>query len=588
MYYGDEIVENVREHSDIVDLIKTYVNLKRAGSNYVGLCPFHNEKTPSFSVSPTKQIFYCVGCHKGGDIYTFLQEYENMTFSESVQFLAGRAGITLPEGQDTPENRKQSSVKEQLFKINAIAGKFYYGSLHAERGKPGMEYLRSRGVSDEMMKKFALGFASQSGGLYLYMKQQGYNDDILSKSGLFVYDKSKEPYDKFWNRVMYPIVDRRNHVIGFGGRVMGDGKPKYMNSPETVVFDKSKNLYGINYIHGKLPDGIILCEGYMDVIALHQAGYTNAVAALGTAFTPGHASLIKRMTDHVYLCFDGDGAGVSAAMKAIPVLKEVGIRAKVIDLSPHKDPDEFFKALSVTEFEERIKKSRNSFFFETDIISREYDMDDPERKTQFMNVVADRIVEFEDEIERSNYIDAFSREYGVRSEDFRALVVKQSAKRVGMERKTKSFDSNGRGNMRSVPVNDAKSESQGILLSWLCDNPDKYSKLKNYVAVTDFVDEPYHSIATVVYDQLEQTGQVNAAAIISQYNNPDEQSLVAGIFHSGIVTEGEGEEHAIQDVIRVVLRHSIDHRSANAVNIDEVQKLFQDKKRLQQLVIDIS
>ncbi len=583
MYYGDDVVEDVRSRTNIVDLIGTYVSLKRAGGSYKGLCPFHNEKTPSFTVTPDKNMYYCFGCHKGGDVFTFLQEYENMTFSESVQYLAERAGIQLPTEDPDPNRRQKESLKETIFKINSLAAQYYFSYLRDPKGKEGMDYFVGRGLDEETMKKFALGFAPQNGSLYRFMKSKGYLDDVLKQSGLFVYDDKRGPFDKFWNRVMFPIVDRRNHVIGFGGRVMGDGKPKYMNSPETVVFDKGRNLFGINYIHGKLSDGLILCEGYMDVIALHQAGFTNAVAALGTAFTPMHAQLIKRMTDLVYVCFDSDQAGTSAAMKAIPMFKNEGIRTKVINMNPHKDPDEFIKALGSDEFRLRIKNALSSFFFEVGVIARDYDLDDPERKTKFMNEIAKKVCEFEDEAERSNYIDAFSREYHVRSEDFRTLVRKVSASRVGIDLDQRAKRNESR---HGIPQDDALSESQGILLTWLCEHPESFDKVKVYVAVDDFLDEPYHEVAKQVYEQLNSTGKVDAASILGHFSDVDMQSKVAGIFHKE-VDEDHAKDRAINEVVHVILKASLDNKSRNASGLEEVQKLLEEKKKLQQLHIDI-
>lgn len=584
MYYGEDIINEVRDRSDIVDVIGTYVSLKRAGRSYKGLCPFHNEKTPSFHVTPDRRMFYCFGCHMGGDVFTFLQEYENMTFSEAVQFLADRAGMTLPEKSDfTPADRKRDELKEQIIKANSLAGQFYYSYLRDKKGAEGMAYLRDRGVSDEMLHKFALGFAPMHGGLYRFLKSKGFTDDVLKATGLFVYDEKKGPYDKFWNRVMFPIVDRRNHVVGFGGRVMGDGKPKYLNSPETIVFDKSRNLFGINYLHGKLKDGVILCEGYMDVIALHQAGFTNAVAALGTAFTISHVTMLKRMTDEAYLCFDSDGAGTDAAIRAIPMLKEVGIRTKVIRMEPHKDPDEFIKALGRDAFEERIKSARSSFFFESDVIARNYNMDDPESKTGFLREIAGKVTEFEDEIERSNYIEAIAREYGVRTEDFRALVVKIAAKRGGVGTRTPET---GTRQVRSTFAEDSLYMSYGMLFTWLCEHPESFEKIRGYVSCDDIYDEPYHSVAVKLYDQLAATGRVDAAAILNDFSD-NEKSVVAGIFHKDDELDGGDGNKTINEVVRGILNASVSKRSASATSVEDVNRMLVEKQKLQKMIIEI-
>ena len=583
MYYGEEVINEVRDRNDIVDVIGTYVSLKRAGSTYKGLCPFHNEKTPSFSVTPDRRMFYCFGCHIGGDVFTFLQEYENMTFTEAVQFLADRAGMTLPEKSEfTPADRRKDELREQIIRANSLAGQFYFSYLRDKKGAEGMAYLKERGVSDEMLHKFALGYAPMHGGLYRFLKSKGFVDDVLKETGLFVYDEKKGPYDKFWNRVMFPIVDRRNHIVGFGGRVMGDGKPKYLNSPETIVFDKSRNLFGINFLHGKLSNGVILCEGYMDVIALHQAGFTNAVAALGTAFTISHVTLLKRMTDEAYLCFDSDGAGVDAAMRAIPMLKEVGIRTKVIRMEPHKDPDEFIKALGRDAFEERIKKAKSSFFFDAEVTERKYDMDDPESRTGFMREMAGKVVEFEDELERSNYIDAFSREYNIRSEDFRALVVKVAAKKGGVSpSRSREYRA-----VKQDQMEDAIYKSYGMLFTWLCEHPEDFEKIKSYVSYDDFYDEPYHEVAKHLYEQLDTTGRVDAAQILNSFSD-EEKSVVAGIFHKDEEIEGDDGKKTMSEVVKGIIKASVARRSSTATSLDEVAKLALERKKLETMVIEL-
>ena len=315
MYYSDDMIEEVRTRNDIVDVISGYVKLQRKGSSYFGLCPFHNEKSPSFSVSPSKQMYYCFGCGAGGNVFTFLMEYENFTFPEAVKALADRAGMELPEMEYSEEAKQQRDLKTAVLEVNKMAAKYYYCLLRAPQGAKAMEYLKKRELSDETMRRFGLGYASQySDELYRYLKQQGVSDALMKESGLMSVNERQGMYDKFWNRVMFPIMDVNGKVIGFGGRVMGDAKPKYLNSPETIVFDKSRNLYGLHIARTARKKYLIVCEGYMDVISLHQAGFTNAVASLGTALTSQHASILKRYTDEVILTYDSDEAGVKAAL----------------------------------------------------------------------------------------------------------------------------------------------------------------------------------------------------------------------------------------------------------------------------------
>ena len=422
MFYPEEIVEEVRTKNDIVDVISGYVKLQKKGSNYFGLCPFHNEKSPSFSVSSSKQMYYCFGCGAGGNAITFLMEYENYSFPEALKALADRAGVALPEKDMSKEARAQADLRTTLLEINKLAANYFYYQLKHPQGRAGYEYLRNRQLTDDTIRRFGLGFANKTGDdLYRYLKDKGYRDQILKETGLVTIEE-KGTHDKFWNRVMFPIMDVNNRVIGFGGRVMGDGKPKYLNSPETRLFDKSRNLYGLNYARTSREKFLLICEGYMDVIAMHQAGFTNAVASLGTALTPGHASLIKRYADQVILTYDSDGAGVRAALRAIPILKEAGISCKVLNLEPYKDPDEFIKNLGPEEFRQRVDKARNSFLFEIDVMKREYDLEDPEQKTRFYNSAARKLLEFPEALERDNYIQAVAREHFINYQDLRRLV----------------------------------------------------------------------------------------------------------------------------------------------------------------------
>ncbi len=378
MYYAEDVIEEVRSRNDIVSVISEYVKLQRKGSSYFGLCPFHNEKSPSFSVSPDKQMYYCFGCGAGGNVFTFIQEYENYSFPEAMKFLAERAGITLLEKEYSQEERRAQDLRTRILNVNKMAAKYYYYQLRTENGRQAMEYLKNRRLSDETIRSFGLGYSNKySNDLYLYLKKQGVSDELLRESGLMNVDERNGMYDKFWNRVIFPIMDVNNRVIGFGGRVMGDGKPKYLNSPETAVFDKSRNLYGLNVARTARKKSMLVCEGYMDVISMHQAGFKNSVASLGTALTTQHASLLKRYTDEVILTYDSDGAGIKAALRAIPMLKAAGISTRVLHMNPYKDPDEFIKTLGPEVFQERMDQAENSFLFEISILERYFDMHDP-------------------------------------------------------------------------------------------------------------------------------------------------------------------------------------------------------------------
>ena len=480
MYYPDELIEEVRTRNDIVDVISGYVRLQKKGSSYFGLCPFHNEKSPSFSVSRQKQMYYCFGCGAGGNVFTFLMEYENFSFVEAVKFLADRAGVELPEMEYSKEAKEKADLKASILELNKKAARYYYIQLKSERGKRAYTYLKDRGLSDDTIKAFGLGYSNVfSDDLYKYLRGEGYSEELIRQAGLINTDEKKGVYDKFWNRVIFPIMDVNSRVIGFGGRVMGDAKPKYLNSPETAVFDKSRNLYGLNRARTSRKSYFLLCEGYMDVISLHQAGFTNAVASLGTALTPGHASLIKRYVKEVYLTYDSDDAGTRAALRAVPILKDAGISAKVIRMDPYKDPDEFIKNLGAEEYEKRIEKARNGFLFSLEMLEKDYDMASPEGKTEFFRETARRLLGFEDELERNNYIEAVSSTYKVSRESLEKLVAK-TAVSSGMARPA-SRPKRAEGAAKEKRREDGIVTSQKALLTWMIEDEKLFRKISSYI-----------------------------------------------------------------------------------------------------------
>ena len=581
MYYSDEIIEEVRSRNDIVDVISSYVKLQKKGSSYFGLCPFHNEQSPSFSVSRGKLMYYCFGCGAGGNVFTFLMEYENYTFQEALKYLADKAGVELPETEYSAQAKERADLKAILLEINKIAAQYFYVQLKSSKGEAGLSYLKRRELSDDTIKAFGLGYSNKySDDLYRYLKERGYKDEMIAKAGLISIDERHGAHDKFWNRVMFPIMDVNSRVIGFGGRVMGDAKPKYLNSPETLIFDKSRNLYGLNRARSTRKPYFLLCEGYMDVISLHQAGFTNAVASLGTALTPGHASLIKRYVKEVYLTYDSDEAGTKAALRAIPILKDVGITAKIIRMEPYKDPDEFIKNLGAEAFEERIGRARNGFMFSLEVLERDYDMHSPEGKTDFMREVARRLGEFEEEIERNNYIEAVAQAYHVGYEELRKLVVKTAvqqglAKPVSRPKQT-----------RKEKKEDGNITSQKVLLTWLIEDENIFSQICKYISPEDFTGDIYRTVASILYEQYEKQ-QVNPAQIMNHFTDEEEHREVASLFHTKIkelTTLGE-QEKALKETIIRVKNHSIEEAARNLAPTDiaGLQRLMEAKRQLQDL-----
>lgn len=582
MFYSDELVEEIRDRNDIVDVISSYVRLQKKGSSYFGLCPFHNEKSPSFSVSSDKQMYYCFGCGAGGNVITFLMEYENYNFKEALEVLAERAGIELPQQSLSVEAKANWDLKTRLLEMHKEAALYYYHLLKSEQGQIGYNYLTNRGLSEQTIRSFGLGYSSSyPNDLYQFLKGKGYKDSELKESGL-VSISEKGVYDKFWNRVMFPIMDTNNRVIGFGGRVMGDGNPKYLNSPETKIFDKSRNLYGLNVAKKSKKGYFLICEGYMDVISLHQAGFTNAVASLGTAFTSGHALLLKRYTEQVILTYDSDEAGKRAALRAIPILKEVGIGVKVLNMKPYKDPDEFIKHLGAEEFEQRIKTAMNGFLFEIEVLKEQYEMNDPEQKTKFMTKVVEKLIEFSDELERNNYIDAVANYLMISGDALRKRVNELGNRGFYTQKKETKVTTAQRKKQDKV---DGNKEAQRFILTRLSEDVSLYEKIKHIISEDDFVESLYRKVAQLLFLQLEENN-VNPAKIMNHFlENEEEAKLVGAVFHQTLKEELSQEEKnkALKEAIIRIKKQHLEEASKQVQDISELQAIVEKQRQLKEL-----
>ena len=585
MYYPEELIEEVRQKNDIVDVISGYVGLQKKGSNYVCCCPFHSEKTPSFSVSRSRQIYKCFGCGEAGNVVTFVMKYENCTFQEAMKILADKAGVELPQAEYSEEARRRESRRAKLLEVNKEAAKFYYYQLRTPHGEKAREYLDERRLTEETRKNFGLGYAPVRGGeLIAYLRQKGYSDDLIRDVGLAKTDERRGTTTQFWNRVMFPIQDINHRVIGFGGRIMSaeNNGPKYLNSPETEIFDKSRNLYGMNYARSARTGNIILCEGYMDVISMHQAGFTQAVASLGTAFTPGQAALIKKYTKDVLLAYDSDGAGVKAALRAIRILHDAGMSGRIINMNPYKDPDEFIKNLGKEAFQDRIDHAENSFMFEIRMLEREFDLEDPEGKTNFYNSIARKLCEFSEDVERENYITAVAEKYHIGFDNLRKLVVNTAAKTGGYallpEKPRSGIQS------RNTPEENTK-KSQRLLLTWLTDEPQLYEKIKQYITPADFTEELYAKVAERMFQDIENN-QLNPAGIINMFADEKEQSEAASLFTTKLpqLESVQEQEKAFKDILISVKRNSYNYYSSRmGVDISALNKVIEGKKALEEL-----
>ena len=598
MYYPDEKVEEVLRANNIVDVVGTYVHLQKKGANYFGLCPFHNEKSPSFSVSEPKQMFYCFGCGAGGNAATFLMKYENYSFREALQTLADRAGISLPEVNYSEEARRREEKRQLLRAVNKEAAVYYYKLLRSPRGRRGLEYLAQRKLDANTMREFGLGYADGSGNdLVGHLRSCGYKDDVILEAGVAAFDEKRGMHDKFWNRVIFPIMDVRGQVIGFGGRVMGDGKPKYLNSPETEIFDKSRNLYGLNAAKRSRAPYKILCEGYMDVISMHQAGFREAVASLGTSFTEGQAALLKRYTDLVLLAYDSDGAGVRAALRSIGILKKAGLEGRVIDLNPCKDPDEFIKTNGREAFQQRINNAENSFFYELRMMGREYSMEDPAQRTQFHHAIAAKLCSIEDEIERENYLREAARRYYVDEGSLRRLVAsynRSGAARSAWDRgaePVRTGDTPRRRQGAAAPADERALRNEKLLLTWLADEPEIFPQIAPVIRPDHFREGVNRQAAEGYWKILEQQGGGNPASVIGMFETQQEQEQAAALFNTRLkgLISAKDREKALRDIVISIRKDAAERmrrqieESGREPSAEDITELLKTRKELQAL-----
>ena len=590
---SDDMIAQICDENDIIDYVSRYVQLKKSGRDYSGLCPFHHEKTPSFHVSQEKQLFHCFGCGASGNLVQFVMRTENLDFIDALKLLADNAGIIIPE-DDGNFSDASHEKKKRILAMNKLSARFFYNCLRDKNiGEKGQKYFAKRNIPWKTVTVYGLGYAPEGHDhLLKYLTSQGFKTEEIVEGGLAV-SREGRIYDKFRDRVMFPIIDVRGNVIGFGGRIMHDNKeingykiPKYLNSPETPVFDKGRNLFSLNLAKNAKSSEIILCEGYMDVISMHQAGFTNAVASLGTAFTSQHAMLLKRYTDQVVLTYDSDGAGVKAALRAIPILKEVGMSIKVLNMKPYKDPDEFIKNLGKEEFQKRIDNAVGSFMFEISVIRSQYNMQDPESKTGFYNAIAKKLLEFPEKLERDNYTEAVAREYMIPETDLKNLVNSMGGL-IGVTTREREYDKER--TRQKKEKEDGIRKSQRLLLTWLIERPQLFEKIRGIITPEDFDDELYREAASMVFDEYEKTGSVNPAQILNHFIEGEEQYReVAALFHASLSESLNNEEQrrALSETVKKIKKHSLEVKGKTA-DIRELQEIIRQQSALSVLNITL-
>lgn len=549
MLYPEQIIEEVRLRNDIVEVVSGYVKLEKKGRSYWGLCPFHNEKTPSFSVEPNKQFFYCFGCNKGGSVIHFIMNIENLEFVEALKFLADRAGIALPETED-PQEREKAEQRKVILEINRQAARFYFRSLAGKDGLKAQNYLKKRGLLAKTIKQFGLGYApAEWDGLTRELLKQHFPADLLIKSGLSIRAKSGELVDRFRDRIMFPIFDIRGNIVGFGGRVLDGSMPKYMNSPDTPVYNKSRELYGLNYARMSPSKRLLIVEGYMDVISLHQAGIDFAVASLGTALTRMQAWILKKYSEEVIIAYDSDSAGQAATMRGLDILEETGCNVKVLILPEGKDPDEYIRIHGPDKFKNLIDRAISLLDYKIRVQRNMHNLDTLEDKLKLLNGIADTLAEHDNPIERELYAKNYAQEYGISYESLLEEINRRAS------RKSRSGDysrsvRDGRDKLPAIQNRegfDARySELEHMLLVLLCHENRFFNLISQNYDLESFRDRQAGEIAGKLYRKLEENKSCVLAELLNDLDPGSAGYLVR-------LSETKGEVKEPEKAIRQIL-----------------------------------
>ena len=528
----DEFIQELKARTDIVDVISGYVQLKRSGRSMMGLCPFHNERSPSFSVSRENGFFYCFGCGAGGDAITFIRRIENLDYVEAIKLLAQRAGLTVPEqGRDDGTGR----LKTRLYEANREAARFYHKQLYSPSGKQALSYLRGRGLTEKTIIHFGLGYSpSDRFELVNHLRSKGFSNAEIIQANLANESRKGNPFDRFSDRVMFPIIDLRGNVIAFGGRIMSDIKPKYLNTSDTLVFNKSRNLFAMQFAKNKADGRLILVEGYMDVIALHQAGFENAVATLGTALTQEQAMLIKRYCDEVIICYDADEAGQKATARAISILRPTGLRIKIVTVPSGKDPDEFIKSYGEqgsARFAMLLDRSGNDIEYRLKKLRSRYNIDITDQKVEFMTQAAFLISEIDNPVEQDIYITRLSSELGIEKSAFRQLVDRSNRKKAREhikfeQRQAQEKMSAGKDRLNvQKHYNLRAANAEEAILALMVLNLDTASYVASTLKSSSFVTDPNRRIFEVLISKLENSSEISLADLSGQLTQDEMSSL---------------------------------------------------------------
>ena len=525
--YSDEVIEEIRSANDIVDIISQYVVLKRSGRSFFGLCPFHKEKSPSFSVSPDKQIFHCFGCGVGGNVIHFISQIEKVSFVESLQMLAERANITLPTLEGSLEDNKTLELKAKVYKINELAAAFYHQNLYNPSSKPAQEYVKKRKLDNKTLKKFLIGYSMQHDELFKYLQAQGFTEEEILLSNLAYKNQNGQVIDRFRKRLMFPIVDIKNRVIAFGGRVLDDSKPKYINSSEGIVYSKGRNLYGLNLAKNSGKKEIIIVEGYMDAVSLHQRGIDNVVASLGTALTEAQGRLLTRYGEKIIIGYDSDGAGQAATLRGLEILSNMGCDLRILQMEGAKDPDEYVIKYGTGQFNLLVEKAISLVEFKIKVLKKDLNLENTNDKIKFLSEIAKILSKVSSKIEQEVYIEKISKEYDISKEAIYAQINKML---LPNNKGVKTLETKRITKIRAEKQTaDEKTLKREKMLIWLLlNNPEEtYSAINNLISVEDIKDEENRKIVAKLYEQYE-SGNSNINSLLDTLEEKD-LSYVTGI-----------------------------------------------------------
>lgn len=585
MRYSDELLDEIKSKNDIIDIVSQYVVLKRSGRNYMGLCPFHKEKSPSFCVSPDKQIFHCFGCGVGGNVIHFIGKIENLNFIESLELLANRAGIELPKSGNAEDDRI-SRLKSRVYELNKCAAEFYHQNLYKPTAKPAQEYVKKRRLDNRTLKAFKIGYSGRFNELYTELHSKGFTEEEILASCLVNKNQDGKFIDRFRNRLMFPIFDARDRVIAFGGRVLDDSKPKYINSPEDIVYSKGRHLFAYNLSKKNNPKTIIIVEGYMDAVSLHQRGISNAVASLGTALTEAQGRLLRRSCEKVVIGYDADGAGQAATLRGLEILQNLGCDIRILQIEGAKDPDEFVVKYGPERFQKYVDSAISLVEFKVKMLKRQLNLENVNDKIKFLNEVANILSKIENNMEREVYIDKISLEYKVSKEAIYAEVNKKLYGNSQTEKKLERPVTTIREVKQDVAekeVDEKTKKTESLIIYLLINYPDKsFVRLESIVKNNLIKMEKNKLIINKLYEE-HRKGNINIENIIDLFEDENIVNYLSGIMSSNF--EITDVDKCIDDVIltykkEILLKKRNDImnklNSQNTITKDEVANLEEE------------